>query len=224
MRGNHRVSIAALLIGSVVLAGCSGAFLGPETSAPRTTEHEPSPQPATATEPATPTATETASNGSGVPERQNITVTNYHSAAVTVTVHAVGRPVTKLRLTSANGSVQTDARSDYDAGLGWPYGPYWVENLTSVTPANTTELGRWSTVVAPGETASLPTLATRENVTYLVVVSLSSSGRVLTAALPTCVSAGPDHPTVAQFTVRIGEMEGADEDPPLSGSGSSTCT
>lgn len=144
----------------VLLAGCNGGLAG---DAPATTPTE--------TESNTPTTstTEVDRDGQAALVTQNISITNHRFDAVVVTVYALRGSVKQINYSYGNGSARTNTRPQGDAGKVWPDVDLG-DNVTGDEPVNNTEVARWSAHVTQNETVSLPTVASRQNVSYLIVV------------------------------------------------------
>lgn len=196
---NYHLPIAVVVAILVVFAGCLGGSAGDEQ--------------------ATSTATEGGRDVPATHETQNLSVTNYRFDEVAVTVQAVRGPIEALTFTYQDGSEETGPRPQDAARHGWPRVALGDE-VTAVAPANATEVARWATVVPRNETVSLPTVATHENTSYLVIVHLPAFEQVVRVDVVECT---PPSPEVERFELQLGGLERNGEGQPISSRGTS-CT
>ncbi|WP_135826896.1 hypothetical protein [Halorussus ruber] len=162
----------ALLVGLVLLAGCSGG-LG-QTDTPRSTDAT-----------AEPTTTEESGAESAPPRlSQPISVVDERSVSYRVEFYVFREPSPVLNVSFGNGTAVTKSVDESDALVqSVPFvdrddstvEP--VRNITAIAPAVPTGAAEWSAVVRPESAVSLPAPVETGNVTLLVVVERAPADR-----------------------------------------------
>lgn len=194
---------AALFAGVVLLAGYAGGLsAGSDTQSTSALLGSTTVHVAGTTVESTP-ATLTAES------TRDISVVNNRSVPYTVRFYVVSEPNPVLDVTFTNGSVLT--RPVNESGPFVQVVPFVhrdgssvepVRNVSSIRPADSAQIAKWSATVRPESTVSLPTPVERRNVTLLVVVETTATERplVYTSTMERC---DPPHSKLGQFRLTL---------------------
>lgn len=162
-----------LVVGLIALTGCSGFWSSPALTPVPSSSVQVTPSPTAQAASITPSV--------GVRDHRNISIVNRRSTTYTVTFRVFRGPMTAVNLTFRNGSVRTVLAGTFHLDLPPPekldvYLSRFDGDLTNIEPVHTSQVARWSAVIRPHSTASLPIPVERRNVTYVVVFRPRTSG------------------------------------------------
>lgn len=198
----HTAHYSALLIGLLLLGGCTGNLSGiKSTQLPSTTVN--------AESTSTFIGTDSAAHTGGVSEP--IAVVNNRSTPYRVRFYVVRESNPELNVTFGNGSTVTKSINESSPLVqGIPFvhrstsSVERVRNISSIQPTNSDSVAEWSAIVQPESAVSLPRPIDRHNVTLLVVVktTVEEQSVVYTAAMERCE---PPRPELSEFRIFLQE-------------------
>ncbi|WP_435174822.1 hypothetical protein [Halorussus sp. AFM4] len=196
---------AALLAALVLLAGCTGTLADGPDARQTTALADPPSATTTAPDPTT-EATRRRDAAETTPE---IAVVNNRSVPYVVRFYVLRDPSPALTVSYANGSVLTRHVGERDPLVQSVPFVHWtgssvepVRNVSSIRPANSTAIAKWSAAARPESTVELPRPVAHRNVTLLVVVETRATDRTLvyTAAMERCE---PPRPELGRYRLTL---------------------